>query len=167
MLNFGLKTVSVSPQNLFLQWDSLGMQSNQFCQLTGATSLRPRMTKPSKLHPKIPRLFHCKNRFWVITESIFKIESFKRCQNDRTNGAVIWYFHHHCVLFELAEQSQAPDSFFSEKRCSRTSLFVFKIIKISLLAIPNLIKTNRHHKTLHEPMPIDFRHLRTKNKEDV
>ena len=35
-------------------------------------------------------------------ESIFKIE---RCQNDLTNGAVIWYFHYHCVLFELAEQS--------------------------------------------------------------
>ena len=53
------------------------------------------------MHPKIPRLFHCKNRFWVITESIFKIESLKRCQNDSTNGAVIWYFHHQCVLFEL------------------------------------------------------------------
>ena len=28
-------------------------------------------------------------------------------------------------------------------------------------------KTNRHHKTLHKPMPIDFRHFGTNNKEDV
>ena len=46
------------------------------------------------LHPKIPRLVHCKNRFWGITESIWKLKA---------NGAVIWYFHHHCVLFKLAE----------------------------------------------------------------
>ena len=57
------------------------------------------------LHPKIPRLVHCINRFWGITESIFKIESFMRCQNDRTNGANIWYFHHHCVLFKFTEHS--------------------------------------------------------------
>ena len=67
------------------------------------------------LHPKIPILFHCKNRFLVITKSILKIESFKRCQNDRTNEAVIWYFHHHFVLFKLAKQSSAPDIFFRRK----------------------------------------------------
>ena len=32
------------------------------------------------LHPKIPRLFPGPNRFWGITESTLKIESFKRCQ---------------------------------------------------------------------------------------
>ena len=26
-------------------------------------------------------------------------------QNDSTNSAVIWYFHHHCVGFKLDEQS--------------------------------------------------------------
>ena len=57
------------------------------------------------LHPKIPRLFHCRNRFLGLTQSFLKIEGAKRCQNDRTNSAVIWYFHHHCVGFKLDEQS--------------------------------------------------------------
>ena len=59
----------------------------------------------SILHPKIPRLFHCRNRFLGLTQSFLKIEGAKRCQNDRTNSAVIWYFHHHCVGFKLDEQS--------------------------------------------------------------
>ena len=57
------------------------------------------------LHPKIPRLFHCRNRFLGLTQSFLNIEGAKRCQNDRTNSAVIWYFHHHCVGFKLDEQS--------------------------------------------------------------
>ena len=60
-----------------------------------------------KIYLKILGLLLGQNRFWgiTVTESIFKIKSFKRCQNDRTNGAVIWYFHHPCLLFKLAEQS--------------------------------------------------------------
>ena len=83
------------------------LEGVEYTDLFGNIESQAKVVKAYKkptLHPKIPRLFHCKNRFWVITESFFKIESFKRCQNDCTNGAVIWYFHHHCVLFELAEQ---------------------------------------------------------------
>ena len=60
---------------------------------------------PFTLHPKIPRLFHCRNRFLGLTQSFLNIEGAKRCQNDRNNSAVIWYFHHHCVGFKLDEQS--------------------------------------------------------------
>ena len=62
-------------------------------------------------------LFGCQN------ESFSKIEGFKRCQNDRTNSAVIWYFHHHCVLFKLAEQSKAPDSIMAKIQLLKTILF--------------------------------------------
>ena len=72
---------------------------------------------------------------------------------------------------EFVESDSLPISllhlpvFSAKKRCLTTLLFVFRIIKISLLAIPNLIKTNMHHMHIH--FRLFTKDFRTKNKEDV
>ena len=86
---------------------------SNFDILTMATYIASQGTKT------IPRPKHVLGHHWV------NFESFKRCQDDRTNGAIILYVHHHCVLLNWLSNLRHQTVFWPT--FNRWKLFYFAI----------------------------------------